>query len=193
MTRLTPEQLDHYKRESERLRNAAISEFWQRIHQLSLRFAHYLVGQAQSAYFALWATKRHTTPSKPRTPKPYLHLVIGRQIDHAMRLLTARHTDAMLASLLGLKPGSTTIRIDGAPSDHWFPANEASPGGRPTTIHAELQIGVDCMSRAQKLQLIDDLYAFFQEAFGALAGTSRIVIREVHSHDSFPYQRTSRA
>jgi phenylpyruvate tautomerase PptA (4-oxalocrotonate tautomerase family) len=193
MTRLTPEQLDHYKRESERIRNVAISEFWQHIYQLPRRFADYLAGKAQSAYFALGAIARHTASNKPRNPKPYLHLVIGRQIDPAMRLLTARHTDAMLSSLLGLKPGSTTIRIDGTPSEHWFPASQADSGGRPTTIHAELQIGAGCMSRAQKMQMIDDLYTFFQEAFGALAGTSRIVIREVHAHDCFPYQLTSSA
>lgn len=188
MSRLNPELYDAYKLEAERLRRAAIADFGQNFGHHLRRFAQTLAERIRHRFIAFLATQTTALRNKPACPTAYLHLVIGRQIDPAVRQWIARHTDALIAGQLGAHAGTTTIRIDGAPSDHWFPASASDAGRRPTTIHADLQVGACSMSRTQKGALIAGLYAFFGEAFGELAETSRIVIREVPAQDCFPYR-----
>ncbi len=186
MTRLNPALFDIHRREAAQLRRAAIAEFHQNANQYLRRWALALAALIRSPFVARSATQTSARRSKAPCPSAYLHLVIARQIDPAVRQLIARHTDALIADELGQHAGTATIRIDGTPSDHWFPAAASSNGQRPITIHADLQIGSGRMNPRQKGALIDRLYTFFHEVFGDLAETSRIVIREIPAHDCFP-------
>lgn len=187
MSRLDPKVFDTYKSVANQLRKAAIAEFIDHIATFICRMAHRISKAFLQPSFAIQTTIQDRQPYHPWLPMPYLHLVIGCQLNSNMRRLIANHCDALIVDILGALPCESTIRIDGTPADHWFPAR-ASHNGSLTTVHAEFHIAPNGMTRNQKTALINGLYTFLQEAFGSLAATSRIVIREISPDDCFPYR-----
>ncbi len=187
MPRLDPKVFDTSKLLANQLRKAAIAEFINHIVTFICRIAQGIPKALLPPGFAIQTTIQDRQAYRPWLPMPYLHLVIGCQLNPNMRRLIANHCDALIADILGALPCESTIRIDGTPADHWFPAR-AGHNGSLTTVHAEFHIAPDSMTRNQKKALINGLYTFLQEAFGTLAATSRIVIREISPDDCFPYR-----